>query len=635
MSALRRRKRDERLRPTHPRRLSRFGAYEQWCSPDVEKAVRPTNDQPQKPQDISNAYPKIMDPSRIGVAVSYESQYDQAPISATSTTSTSKLLPSPVSQKAKLATVSTSTHRQSADHAPTYNQPSPAITLSPVSARTDRFRPISPPSDQPPNGSTKKFPPAPLDLKLPAKAVQLPRVNQINKGKPRESTQSVNTIINDEPMSPPAQAAFAPLSKFSTHLNSLQGLAPPTQLRENAESRDYIPSYYMQQLPTLSTISASPTEEPVPPLPFSQASATGLRASTSGATYVPAPGQENLSGPITGSASITTPVLEKDRGASKDHAQSPKHVVKKYPQTTPNTPKTPPSRNETPTKNLNRPNITSSEQTYGLPANPRTPPKCPSPPRTTSSPSRSGRSSPRPADLSPATLNQDRIRSPPASWKLQAEVNRANEPKPHLVSSSRHTVKASQKKPLAPARRRSAYKGARESIASETSFETSCDEQEITPPEDQFKTKKQLSPLPESKVDQSPIAELKYPRIPRPANQAVARSTGSPTRAGRAESQSAHLRKNSSSSSLLEKRKGSDAANDLQKGLWITGSNGRTGQVTGYRQKSHVGSDSSRTSPTSAGRSVDSHDVQIRSPLWEPKLTPKRTSDGGLVIEVT
>ena len=60
----------------------------------------------------------------------------------------------------------------------------------------------------------------------------------------------------------------------------------------------------------------------------------------------------------------------------------------------------------------------------------------------------------------------------------------------------------------------------RDSAASDTSFE-SIDDDEPSPPEDKMLTPVQESPY---KVQMSPIADIRYPKIPRSANQAVPRS---------------------------------------------------------------------------------------------------------------
>ncbi|KAI9725610.1 MAG: hypothetical protein M1828_002895 [Chrysothrix sp. TS-e1954] len=118
----------------------------------------------------------------------------------------------------------------------------------------------------------------------------------------------------------------------------------------------------------------------------------------------------------------------------------------------------------------------------------------------------------------------------------------------------------------------------RESNASDTSFESLYSES--TPPDDTgptspppaststFKTpvtppRQNGTPLtPIDEGPSSPISALRYPKIPRASNQAVARPSPPP-------SDPSHTREGS----LLEKRRGQDTAHDLEKGLWITGSN--------------------------------------------------------------
>ncbi|KAF2835364.1 hypothetical protein M501DRAFT_1019885 [Patellaria atrata CBS 101060] len=174
----------------------------------------------------------------------------------------------------------------------------------------------------------------------------------------------------------------------------------------------------------------------------------------------------------------------------------------------------------------------------------------------------------------------------------------------------------------------------RSSRGSVTSFE-STDSFDPTPDDED----KQLSP-----VAESPIAGLRYPKIPRASNQAVPRSPVSPR---------GHRQTDSQPSSLLSRRKGPDAAQVLGKGLWITNSNNPsirtmnanrssngttyTGQHTRDASESTMRQASRTDGPSSFNSDVDyqwngtkspgMQVVALKSPLWAPKLTPTRRGD--------
>ncbi|KAF7195575.1 hypothetical protein HII31_03169 [Pseudocercospora fuligena] len=199
-----------------------------------------------------------------------------------------------------------------------------------------------------------------------------------------------------------------------------------------------------------------------------------------------------------------------------------------------------------------------------------------------------------------------------------------------------------------------------------TSFE-STDPDEPTPPEEQDK---QLSP-----VAESPIAAIRYPKIPRSSNQAVPRSPGggiSPrapeAMAGPRTSSLRHARAtekpfpvtperqmlrahspNLSGSTLAAKRRGSVAAEALEHSIHILNSAHApsTQKVCNKTWKSPIGNEvvgghrhesplkgygrvASRQQPnwplTVATRTPESR-RPLKSPLWEPKLTPSRMGD--------
>lgn len=601
MSWLRRRRRNQHSEPPGPSSDSRFDASDKEpVTVDVEKGMGG------KPSG-SRAYPKIMDPAKIGVAVgSPGSQHDRTPASTHSANSMAKLLPSPPPQNLRVGPSRFGDYHSETTRSAGGSRPSPDSTISPPSTSKEMLCPVSPfPAELHGESAVKPVAvhvpaPTPSNIQVPKKTAQLPRANKIKHNHVRESTQSVTTIINDEPMSP------APVSKFSTLLKPPQSLAPPAQPREDAESRDYIPSYYMQ--PTLPTILPSPDE----PLPTPDSSKLTQILAQNGSSPKP------------------TGIIK-----SPDGGSSTRHTTTQSVHTSPLPVRTPPSRGGAPSSSKSVP-VTPPARVFGLPANPRTPPKDSPPPRASPSPNRARPTSPpTSSNLSHTTTLLENTASPPSSKQIASRTSNRGTKSPPSSLDPRSRSRTNQRPTPPPARRHNSRKGIRNSIASETSFETSGDEQDVITPEYQVKRKQQLSPLQENKGDRSPIKDLRYPKVPRPANQAITRRDGSPTRPGRSEQSSQHLRKKSSASSLLEKRKGSDAANDLQKALWITGSNGRTGSTTTHGQKFPVRSSSRKGSQASPGTSPGSQDMQIKTPLWEPKLTPKRMSDGGLVIEVT
>ncbi|OCL10392.1 hypothetical protein AOQ84DRAFT_217727 [Glonium stellatum] len=188
----------------------------------------------------------------------------------------------------------------------------------------------------------------------------------------------------------------------------------------------------------------------------------------------------------------------------------------------------------------------------------------------------------------------------------------------------------------------------RDSGTSDTSFE-SADPNEPTPSEDD----KQLSP-----VAESPISNIRYPKVPRASNQAVPRSPRSPKspkspRSPRSPGKRADA--TPLAPSLLVKRRGEKQAQQLENMFWAgdgKGLNIRAGPTGGQHRRS--GSDEyfvrepERAAQQAASRdhrrskSINAFEMQrrnpgrepLKSPLWVPKLTPTRKGND-LLISVT
>ncbi|KEQ94517.1 hypothetical protein AUEXF2481DRAFT_5998 [Aureobasidium subglaciale EXF-2481] len=127
-------------------------------------------------------------------------------------------------------------------------------------------------------------------------------------------------------------------------------------------------------------------------------------------------------------------------------------------------------------------------------------------------------------------------------------------------------------------------RGVRSSWASATTFE-SVDPDETTP---ENEVDKQLSPV-------------SYPKVPRPSNQAIPRSPPSTT--------------SSRKVTLAAKRRGEDLSLNLGGGLMIT-------NIRGVPESplQHYGNRTKRGTNNTP-------QMQLKSPLWEPKLTPSRRGD--------
>ncbi|KAI4733244.1 hypothetical protein E4T50_16201 [Aureobasidium sp. EXF-12298] len=117
------------------------------------------------------------------------------------------------------------------------------------------------------------------------------------------------------------------------------------------------------------------------------------------------------------------------------------------------------------------------------------------------------------------------------------------------------------------------------SWASATTFE-SVDPDETTP---ETEVDKQLSPV-------------SYPKVPRPSNQAIPRSP---------------LTTSSGKVTLAAKRRGEDLSLDLGRGLMIS----NIGEAPNYSHRKQQ------------RRNHQTPQMELKSPLWEPKLTPSRRGD--------
>lgn len=177
-----------------------------------------------------------------------------------------------------------------------------------------------------------------------------------------------------------------------------------------------------------------------------------------------------------------------------------------------------------------------------------------------------------------------------------------------------------------------------------TSFE-SIGSDEPTPPEEE---EKRLTP-----VAESPIAGIRYPKIPRSSNQAVPRSP--PSQASPRQADITHRTQimaipinpdqsiarghtpTLSGSTLAAKRRGDNLANNLERGLHISRSNhSQANSPTSQRRESPLKGYGRSTNPRKepewplvidlAKAEMKTH-PGIKSPIWEPKLTPRREGD--------
>lgn len=172
-----------------------------------------------------------------------------------------------------------------------------------------------------------------------------------------------------------------------------------------------------------------------------------------------------------------------------------------------------------------------------------------------------------------------------------------------------------------------------------TSFE-STDPDEPTPPDEPEEDDKRLTP-----VAESPIASIRYPKIPRGSNQAVPRSPPqSQFRYGEQQWQlpgrnpvtpeNRRIQNHSpslSGSTLAAKRLGDSAQQNLEKGLRITTNGSPPQQERGQQHLRGYGKPLSNSSPANWPLPTSE---PLKSPLWEPKLTPRRMG-GDLYLSVS
>jgi hypothetical protein len=238
--------------------------------------------------------------------------------------------------------------------------------------------------------------------------------------------------------------------------------------------------------------------------------------------------------------------------------------------------------------------------------------------------------------------------------------------------------------PSKPARTAIPPKSYRCSGGSDTSFE-STDPDEITPPEE---IERHLSPVPEG---DSPNNNVRYPKVPRSSNQAVPRSPQPTLSPGYQHSQAWPLKEEKraytptkpspspspttprtplrhnqthqpslTGSTLAAKRLGSSAATSLSNGIHIRSPpNPQSSPLKGYGRPAHSNNTRGgrppfpqQRKPSYAGTGYGpdpaydgysprtpemsspgpkilrtDRDIVLRSPLWEPKLTPSRRGE--------
>ena len=161
----------------------------------------------------------------------------------------------------------------------------------------------------------------------------------------------------------------------------------------------------------------------------------------------------------------------------------------------------------------------------------------------------------------------------------------------------------------------------RESSTSETSFE-SVISSEATPPEEETKQIISLTPINEF---HSPLAGLRYPNIPRPSNQAIARPAPSPTKLP-----IVFIRPNSG----LAQQKRLAGTRDLEGDLETT--QHRIQKLPSRTGTENIGWPTRTSSRTGIGNEPrrNTKEMVMTSPLWEPKLT-SRTTGNHFVIEIS
>lgn len=175
------------------------------------------------------------------------------------------------------------------------------------------------------------------------------------------------------------------------------------------------------------------------------------------------------------------------------------------------------------------------------------------------------------------------------------------------------------------------------SYASDTTTFDSIDPDDVTPPEE---SDKRLSA-----VAESPLSSLKYPKIPRPSNQAIPRSppqsrwtasTSAFSPASDDKQPATQIRFSPSSEekhprTLLSKRRGENAAQDLEQSLHISSPGGSSSTYSRHSIVHGLRIDGAgspmKVSNYSRGGYHELPEMALKSPLWEPELTPSKRGD--------
>lgn len=163
----------------------------------------------------------------------------------------------------------------------------------------------------------------------------------------------------------------------------------------------------------------------------------------------------------------------------------------------------------------------------------------------------------------------------------------------------------------------------RDSTASATSIETNFSD-DAAPPK--AREEHSLTPI----VEASPVTKAKYPKVPRPSNPSESRGPRWMPRPMLGQAQ--HQRSDSESSTLAVKRKGSGAADHLQKGLWVTNSHGKTETPINPERR---GSDwPMRSTSRSTATSNATRDDSGRAEQSKARPNPKKGNGGDMVVQV-
>lgn len=249
--------------------------------------------------------------------------------------------------------------------------------------------------------------------------------------------------------------------------------------------------------------------------------------------------------------------------------------------------------------------------------------------------------------------HEKRISSPPSTARISMPLNSALTYLPSYYSSadsrtpvvpvhSPTTTHKPERRYVPPIPARAYRRPSRTSHASETSFE-SVDPNEPTPP-DELEDDRGLG-----MQKKSPISGIRYPKIPRPANQAIPRL--SPAQVSKSKFEKPALQR--PVDTPIGKRRGPMAAQHIGKGTRLSATDSTCSQASSCSQVSSVmpsRSDkydpavqrgkfvlvtppASMQFPSSSNRigpawgSTGSPEMSLKSPLWEPKLTPTRKGD--------